>query len=368
MRSSILISKITLNNFRSHQEFSLNSRSNNIVLYGENGAGKTNILESLSLLSPGRGLRNAKNEEIININHNTNYSLLTDVEFDESLVKIKKTFVKNSIQKSNFFMDDEKCKTSDLLNFLRVIWVTPIMEKIMLQSNSERRNFFDRLIFNINKKYLKSFSAYNKFTKERLHLLKSNIPDDSWLDQIEFNIAEKASEVIKYRNDAIIQINENLTLISKPFNSCTIELIYESSLKSSNHKEDFITNYKRILQTNRFIDKELNRTSMGPNKVQVNIWKLDDSSIEAKQCSTGEQKSILISIILSVAQIIVRSDFGKPPIILIDEAMAHLDQNHREALIDELGKLNTQSWFTGVSKEIFTHLNKDTIFFEVKNS
>ena len=105
MRSSILISKITLNNFRSHQEFSLNSRSNNIVLYGENGAGKTNILESLSLLSPGRGLRNAKNEEIINKNHNTNYSLLADVEFDESLVKIKKLCC-NQILKEGIFLID----------------------------------------------------------------------------------------------------------------------------------------------------------------------------------------------------------------------------------------------------------------------
>ena len=98
------------------------------------------------------------------------------------------------------------------------------------------------------------------------------------------------------------------------------------------------------------------------------MWKLDDRSIEAKYCSTGEQKSILISIILSVAQIIKNSDFAKPPVILIDEAMAHLDQHHREALVDELSKLNTQSWYTGVSKEIFDHLSQDTIFFEVKNS
>jgi DNA replication and repair protein RecF len=98
------------------------------------------------------------------------------------------------------------------------------------------------------------------------------------------------------------------------------------------------------------------------------MWKLDDKSIEAKYCSTGEQKSILISIILSVAQIIKNSEFENSPIILIDEAMAHLDQNHREALVSELSKLNTQVWYTGVTKNIFDHLSKDTDFFEVKRS
>ncbi|MBT6729336.1 MAG: AAA family ATPase, partial [Cryomorphaceae bacterium] len=183
MLPSIFISKIILNNFRSHENFSIDANSSNVVLFGKNGVGKTNILESISLLSPGRGLRNAKNEEIINKKSGINYSLSADLKLNDSSVKIKKFFVKDNSNKSNLLIDDEKSKTSELLNFLRVIWVTPVMEKIMLQSNSERRNFFDRLIFNIEKKHLKSFSAYNKFTKERLHILKSNNIDDGWLQQ-----------------------------------------------------------------------------------------------------------------------------------------------------------------------------------------
>ena len=144
-----------------------------------------------------------------------------------------------------------------------------------------------------------------------------------------------------------------------PFNSCIVELDYDNSLKIFNNRDEFIFNYSSILSNNRHIDKELNRTLIGPNKVEVRMWKLDDRSIEAKYCSTGEQKSILISIILSVSQIIRDSEFAMSPIILIDEAMAHLDQHHREALIDELSKLNTQSWFTGVSQEIFAHLSED---------
>ena len=368
MLPSIFISKIILNNFRSHENFSIDANSSNVVLFGKNGVGKTNILESISLLSPGRGLRNPKNEEIINKKSGINYSLSADLKLNDSSVKIKKFFVKDNSNKSNLLIDDEKSKTSELLNFLRVIWVTPVMEKIMLQSNSERRNFFDRLIFNIEKKHLKSFSAYNKFTKERLHILKSNNIDDGWLQQIETNIAQHAYEVIRYRKEAIDKINANLSLISLPFNSCIVELIYDNSLKILDNQDEFIFNYSNILSNNRQIDKELNRTLIGPNKVEVRMWKLDDRSIEAKYCSTGEQKSILISIILSVSQIIRDSEFAMSPIILIDEAMAHLDQHHREALVDELSKLNTQSWFTGVSKEIFSHLGKDTTFFEVKNS
>ena len=368
MQPSIYISNIILSNFRSHEKFTINSNSKNIVLFGKNGVGKTNILESISLLSPGRGLRNAKNEEIINKNTNTDYGLSANLQFDNNSIKIKKTYLRDETKKSNLFIDDEKSKTADLLNFLRVIWVTPVMEKIMLQSNSERRNFFDRLIFNIEKKHLKAFTAYNKFTKERLHILKSNAPDSAWLEQIEKKIAVCAYEIIEYRQAAISKINTNLSLISLPFNSCIIELNYEDTLTITSDIGEFTFDYENTLFKNRTIDKETNRTLVGPNKVEVKMWKLDDRSIEAKYCSTGEQKSILISIILSVAQIIKNSDFAKPPIILIDEAMAHLDQHHREALVDELSKLNTQSWYTGVSKEIFDHLSQDTIFFEVKNS
>ena len=238
-----------------------------------------------------------------------------------------------------------------------------------MQSNSERRNFFDRLIFNIEKKHLKAFTAYNKFTKERLHILKSNAPDSAWLEQIEKKIAVCAYEIIEYRQAAISKINTNLSLISLPFNSCIIELNYEDTLKITSDIKVNLPLIMKILylKIEQLIKKQI-ELFIGPNKVEVKMWKLDDRSIEAKYCSTGEQKSILISIILSVAQIIKNSDFAKPPIILIDEAMAHLDQHHREALVDELSKLNTQSWYTGVSKEIFDHLSQDTIFFEVKNS
>ena len=368
MRSNIFISQIILNNFRSHQNFSINTNSKNIVLYGENGAGKTNILESVSLLSPGRGLRNAKSEEIINKKNGLNFALTANLNFNESSIKIQKIHNKNSILKSSILIDDEKAKSSDLLNYLRVIWITPVMEKIMLQSNSERRNFFDRLIFNIEKNHLKSFAGFNKFTKERLHILKSDEIDSNWLGQIELKIAKYAFEIITIRKKIIAMINSNLSTISKPFNSCIIDLIYDNSLQLSDDEEIFISHYVEDLSRNRSIDKELNRTILGPNKVEVKMWKLDDESTEAKYCSTGEQKSILISIILSVAQIIKNSEFENSPIILIDEAMAHLDQNHREALVSELSKLNTQVWYTGVTKNIFDHLSKDTDFFEVKRS
>ncbi|MDC3144013.1 DNA replication/repair protein RecF [Pelagibacteraceae bacterium] len=368
MHSNIFISQIILNNFRSHQNFSINTNSKNIVLHGENGAGKTNILESVSLLSPGRGLRNAKSEEIINKKNGLNFALTTNVKFNDSSIKIQKIHNKNSILKSSIFIDDEKAKSSDLLNYLRVIWITPVMEKIMLQSNSERRNFFDRLIFNIEKNHLKSFAGFNKFTKERLYILKSNEIDSNWLGQIELKIAKYAFEIIMIRKRIIAMINSNLSTISKPFNSCIIDLIYDNSLQLSEDEEIFISHYVEDLSRNRAIDRELNRTILGPNKVEVKMWKLDDKSIEAKYCSTGEQKSILISIILSVAQIIKNSEFENSPIILIDEAMAHLDQNHREALVSELSKLNTQVWYTGVTKNIFDHLSKDTDFFEVKRS
>ena len=292
MHFNTFISQIILNNFRSHQNFSINTNSKNIVLYGENGAGKTNILESVSLLSPGRGLRNAKSEEIINKKNGLNFALTANVNLNDSSFKIQKIHNKNSILKSSIFIDDEKAKSSDLLNYLRVIWITPVMEKIMLQSNSERRNFFDRLIFNIEKNHLKSYAGFNKFTKERLYILKSNEIDSNWLAQIELKIAKYAYEIVTIRKKIIAMINSNLSTVSKPFNSCVIELIYDNSLKFFEDEEIFISHYVEDLLRNRATDKELNRTVLGPNKVELKMWKLEDKSIEAKFCSTGEQKSI----------------------------------------------------------------------------
>ena len=135
----------------------------------------------------------------------------------------------------------------------------------------------------------------------------------------------------------------------------------------TSNKEKFISKYSLVLEAKRGLDTELNKTTHTINKVNISIWNNNNRDIEAKNCSTGEQKSILLSIIISVAYLIKNKNLGRSPILLLDEAMAHLDDMHKEYLFKELSKLESQVLFSGVSKDLFTNITDQTVFFEMKN-
>lgn len=371
MYSKGIIKKISILNFRSHSQTSINSSEKNIVLFGDNGAGKTNILEAISLLAPGKGMRSSKYEDMLNIaNNSTYFELKFILKVDQGEVTLTQKYLNQKDKISNsYYVDEEKIASNSLLNYLRIIWVTPVMEKVMLQNYSEKRNFFDRLIFNINKNHLKNIRNLNKFLKERIHLLEQGDYDDNWISIIEKKIVTTSYLVLSERNKVIELINQKLIQISEPFTSCKIVTSYKSEENFFSLNEDqFIVEYLNILKLKRNIDKEISRTTVNVNSVKFDIFKAKGSMMDSKDCSTGEQKSMLISIILSVCRIIKSVSLDTSLIILIDEAMAHFDEKHRSKLFDELNNLNCQTWYSGVSKELFKSISDQTIFFEVKNN
>ena len=369
MHSDVVIEKISIKNFRSHQNLTIESSETNIVLFGENGSGKTNILEAISLFSPGRGMRSAKHDEILNTKVKDNsFEIRMLLKYSHGTVNLHKKFINSEKKESYYLVDDERVNSNELLNYLRIIWITPSMEKVMLQSNTEKRNFFDRLIFNIEQKHLKNQRKLSELLKERLALIQNESQREDWINIVENKIALLTYEVIQDRNRVISLINEKLKSISQSFSSCKIEFKYIKEIKSFLVSKDyFIKEYKNILKSKRFIDAEIGTTSINANKIHISIWKNDNIKLEAKNCSTGEQKLMLIAIIISVAKLIKENDSGKAPIILIDEAMAHLDDRHKEQLLAELKEINSQVWYSGVSKELFSGINNQTVFFEVKN-
>ena len=166
----------------------------------------------------------------------------------------------------------------------------------------------------------------------------------------------------------IDQLNHNLKSIKVPFNACQIDFYHGlSKLGNISNFEDFTENYINVLNQNRKIDSALNKTTLTVNKVEIKIFNNIEKIIEARNCSTGEQKSILLSIFLSVANMVKDQNNKRSPIILIDEAMAHLDTEHKEFLFSELESLKSQVWFSGVSKDLFENINNQTIFFDMKN-
>ncbi|MDG2416975.1 MAG: AAA family ATPase [Pelagibacterales bacterium] len=371
MYSNGIIKKISIHNFRSHYNLIIDSNSCNIVLFGENGAGKTNILDAISMFSPGKGIRNSKHENMVNNNSKSKkFEIKILMKFNHGDLDFHKTFNADSGKPQiNFFIDDEKVSSNNLLDYLRVIWVTPVMEKVMLQSHSEKRKFFDRIIFNINKDYLKNCRKLEKLLKERINLLDQYNSDGEWITIVEDKISDVSFDILEERKKKVELINKYLSKISEPFTSCVVQLSHKlQSVLFQLSKKEFKQKYSDILRKNRAIDKEISRTSLNINSVEFDIYKSKNLNLEAKDCSTGEQKSMLISIIISVCKIIKELNPNLTLIVLIDEAMAHFDEKHREKLFDELLQLNSQVWYTGVSKELFKSISEQTVFFEVKNN
>ena len=363
------IDKISLINFKNHLNTNLKDLSSFVVLNGNNGSGKTNILEAISLFSPGRGIKNSRFVEMPNKDRDQkNFEIKINVKYDTGEVELFRSFSSVEKNKNYISVDNEKITNFQLLEFINILWITPIMEKVLIQSNSEKRNFFDRLIFNINKSHLKNYAKLKKLLSERLALLKEKNYDSDWLIIVEKNIANLSVRLLIDRITFIDQLNNNLRSVKVPFNACQIDIYHElSKLGNIRNSEDLAEKYINALNKNREIDSALNKTTLTVNKVEINIFNNIERIIEARNCSTGEQKSILLSIFLSVANMVKDQNNSRSPIILIDEAMAHLDTEHKEFLFSELESLKSQVWFSGVSKDLFENINNQTVFFDMKN-
>jgi len=363
------IDKISLINFKNHLNTSLKDLSSFVVLNGNNGSGKTNILEAISLFSPGRGIKNSRFVEIPNKNTGqNNFEIKIKIKYDSGEIELYRSFSSVEKNKNYIYADNEKITNFQLLEFINVLWITPIMEKVIIQSNSEKRNFFDRLIFNINKSHLKNYARLQKLLSERLALLKEKKYDTDWLSIVEKNIANISIRLLVDRITFIDQLNKKLRSVKIPFNACQIDIFHElSKLGNINDSEDFTKKYVNALNKNREIDAALKKTTLNVNKVEIKIFNNIERIIEARNCSTGEQKTILLSIFLSVANMVKDQNNERSPIILIDEAMAHLDAKHKEFLFSELENLKSQVWLSGVSKDLFENINNQTVFFDMKN-
>ena len=370
MHPEILVEQIIIKNFRNHTQYKLNNSEAIVILNGDNGVGKTNILEAISLFSPGKGLKSSNQEDLINKNSTDGYFEVTiSLKYKNGSITLSKTFNKENKSINCFKVDNEKIKNIEILDYLNILWVTPIMEKVMIQSNSEKRNFIDRLIFNLNKEHLKLYSNLQKIIRERIKLLKLDNLDQQWISSIEKKIAELSYHLFISRQKYTELINEKLENRFQLITLCQIELDYKNNLFSDKiEKDEFVQLYIQELYKNREIDLKSNRLNLGVNSLNVSIQMGEDDKVEAKYCSSGEQKSMLISIIFAVATLIKERDKKNHVILLIDEAMAHLDDKHKKKLYEEIRHLNSHVWLTGVSSDLFTGFKQQTVFFDVKNT
>jgi len=354
------VRSIQLNHFRNYDNAALHDLGDQfVVLIGDNGAGKTNCLEAVSVLTPGRGLRQsgigdmqskttASLWAVSSIIHDGYDDIRLGVGRDpqkpnKKIIKSDGTIVKNQ---------------SDLGDILRSVWMTPQMDGLFLQSTSERRRFFDRLVSTFDPSHIGRMTRYEKAMRQRLSVLKEahdagGKPDATWLDGLEHIMAETSLAIAAARRDVMGQLQHFIDHHQwNDFPQCVISLIgdVETSLETQSAlmAEESV---KTHLRDFRFADGQTGKTNYGVHKTDFSAF-LKSKNASAAQCSTGEQKAILTAIILSYIMM-MKSRYGVMPIILFDEIAAHFDTKRRDGLLDILGSLNTQIWLSGQEKSDF---------------
>lgn len=368
-KNTAFVKKLSLNLFRNYDNISLQSSCCPVVLFGENGSGKTNILEAISLLSPGRGLRKAQLNSIKNINHNgfEGWSVSSIVAKGMRENNIGTGLERSSDSKRIIKIDGDKIKRqSDLTEMLSVIWLTPQIDGLFIEGSSDRRKFLDRLVFNFDSEHASRVNSYEYLVRERMKILQNNNYDQHWVSSIEAKIAQKTVAIAIARADTINYIQNAIDSFDTPFPraiigvECQVKDLIDG--KTSLEAEAIIG---EKLANNRHIDANSGRSNIGTHRSDFFAIH-QEKNMRANLCSTGEQKALLLSIILAEAR--AKSIWqSSVPIILLDEVVSHLDNVKRDYLFDFILQMNCQVWMTGTSEEIFSGLNNEADFFHLAN-
>jgi DNA replication and repair protein RecF len=354
--AELYLSKLHLSHFRSHKSVSLALDGRPIAIHGANGAGKTNILEAVSLLSPGRGLRRAKSDEIARAPEHLGWKVSGQLH---SLAQIHEVETRAEHGANRTVTIDAKTAAQIALGRIaRIVWLIPAMDRLWIEGAEGRRRFLDRMTLSFEPTHAEATVAYEKAMRERNRLLKDMVRDAMWYKALEDQMAEAGAAIIVNRANTIARLSSAMNAAETSFP--TAELSIEGDLIDS---ADAL---RDALDRSRPNDLRAGRTLTGPHRADLAAI-YTAKNVEAKQCSTGEQKALLISLILANARAL-SEDFGAPPIILLDEVAAHLDATRRAALYDEISALGAQAWMTGTGPELFEELGDRAQHVEVTES
>ncbi|RZI46784.1 DNA replication/repair protein RecF [Rickettsiales endosymbiont of Peranema trichophorum] len=346
------INKLALSNFRNHYHFQINVDSPIVVINGPNGIGKTNILEALSFLAPGRGLRHASLDQIFPINHIKNtydeWAVRCDITHNQNSITLSTGSIKdhsNTIKRLVVIDDNVTSKHSDILNYLKVVWLIPQMDGIFMESPSNRRKFIDRITYNFFPEHAPAILNYDKLLKSRLTILHDHKYDEIWLKTLEEQIAHLSCAILIKRHQALNLVQQELHHDDSPFLKPLIKFIGPlDQLYTEKEKGNIIDLIIHHLKRLRHIDATSNRTNFGVHKSDIETLH-SIKNIPAHQSSTGEQKSMLTSLILGQVKAMSKINNAKT-ILLLDEVFAHLDQSATSSLINQIHLSNVQTWLT----------------------
>ena len=366
------LSNIRLINFRNYQELAIEIDKAPVVLVGKNGSGKTNVMEAISLLAPGRGLRRAGRDEITfkNLGNNLDKeelfpktwalsaNLITDIANWQIGTGISKDS-KHRIIKINQKPEPQ----STLAKVCAISWLTPQMDGLFLDSPSSRRRFLDRLAIAFDPAHTGRLSRYDKLFRERNRMLADEIRDPAWYQLNENLLAETGVAIMATRHALIRDINRTVHYMQTDFPKLSAQLIGGGS--ELLYKIPALELEDRIKKSAKENREEGSSSMMGPHMTDLHV-KLSQKNQLANEASTGEQKALLITIILAHAML-QSERLKKPPLLLLDDVAALLDPWRRDALFDACSALAGQVWYSGIDERSFHSLKSKAQYFYVND-
>ena len=353
---------LKLINFRSHSEFNLELSGKPIAIIGNNGAGKTNILEAISLLSPGRGLRNSKFSEMVKDNNMLPWGVNFEILSNDKAYQIS-SGLKDNHKGRDIKINGKKVSGSSALpEIILLSWLTPSMDQIFNETPSYRRRFIDRLCAVYEKNHTKNIKIYEKLMAERNSSFKNKIIDNVWLDALEDQMSEVSISIAETRLSFIGNLNKvlesNLDIVWPKAN---LEIHgFVESLVSSWNNDKAKEMLSEELKDNRERDFFSKRTTEGVHRSDLFVTERN-KNIEAKKCSTGEQKSLLMGIILSHLELVSNYKF-RYPVLLLDEVLAHFDKIRRKSFFKQIQDIGSQIIMTGTDISVFQDLEEIEIY------
>lgn len=341
----LALKELTLSHFRSHKRARLVLDGRPIAIFGPNGAGKTNILEAVSLLSPGRGMRRATMDELARQPEALGWKANGLLQSLHQLHEVA-TWAEPGGPRQ-VAIDGKAATQVALGRIARIVWLVPSMDRLWIEGADGRRRFLDRITMSLEPSHAENSLAYEKAMRERNRLLKDQVRDANWYAALEQQMAIAGCAIQINRRSALARLARALDDAGPAFPAVGLSLNGADGSAPPEDPELFA----KALAEHRQQDLYAGRTLIGPHRADIDAI-YTAKNIPARQCSTGEQKALLISLILSNARALAQ-DFGAPPILLLDEVAAHLDAGRRAALYDEICDLRAQAWMTGTGPELF---------------
>jgi DNA replication and repair protein RecF len=347
--SGFAITSLTLSHFRSHRAAELQFDGRPVALFGPNGAGKTNVLEAVSLLSPGRGFRRAASDEIARRPEILGWKIKADLHSGHQVETWAEAAETRQVR-----IDGKAATQTALGRLIRVLWLVPAMDRLWIEAAEGRRRFLDRMTFSFFPDHAEAVLSYEKAMRDRNRLLKDQVTDPHWYAALETHMASAAVEITRNREQTLERLAWAQNGAETAFPNASLGLAYPEPVPAD---------LAVALAAGRRRDLAAGRTLLGPHRVDLTAFYAAKAT-PADQCSTGEQKALLISLILANARAL-HSDLGAAPILLLDEVAAHLDPHRRTALYDEICALGAQAMMTGTEDSLFDSLGPRGQYFHV---